>query len=152
RADHDPALVEFDSPAHVPDQSGAVAGHSGAVDLDHNIRVKHAQSNHVVLPNPPPDTVSSAGVSPVLEIQGLQKAYRTLLRRSRVALDGLDMVVDRGDVHGFLGPNGSGKSTTLKILLGLVRADAGRIRMLERPVPQSLPEVVPRVGAIVEAP
>jgi ABC-2 type transport system ATP-binding protein len=105
-----------------------------------------------VPPNPPLDTVSSAGVSPVLEIQGLQKAYRAFLGSSRAALDGLDMVVERGDVHGFLGPNGSGKSTTLKILLGLVRADAGQMRMLDRPVPHSLPEVVPRVGAIVEAP
>src|SRR5690348_2454672 len=103
-------------------------------------------------PKRPPDTVSSAGVSPVLEIQGLQKAYRSLLGNFRVALDGLDMSVEHGDVHGFLGPNGSGKSTTLKILLGLVRADAGRMRMLDRPVPQALPEVVARVGAIVEAP
>jgi ABC-2 type transport system ATP-binding protein len=91
-------------------------------------------------------------VSPVLEIQGLQKAYRSLLGNFRVALDGLDMSVERGDVHGFLGPNGSGKSTTLKILLGLVRADAGRMSIFDHPVPKSLPEVAPRVGAIVEAP
>ncbi len=103
-------------------------------------------------PNPPPDTVSSAGVSPVLEIQGLQKSYRTFFGGLRAALDGLDMAVERGDVHGFLGPNGSGKTTTLKILLGLVRADAGRMRILDQPVPQALPEVAPRVGAIVEAP
>jgi ABC-2 type transport system ATP-binding protein len=47
-----------------------------------------------------------------------------------VALDGLDLHVGRGEVHGFLGPNGAGKSTTIRILLGLLRADAGEARML----------------------
>ena len=46
------------------------------------------------------------------------------------ALDGLDLTVDTGEVHGFLGPNGAGKSTTIRILLGLLRADAGRARLL----------------------
>jgi len=47
-----------------------------------------------------------------------------------VALDGLDLEVRTGEVHGFLGPNGSGKSTTIRILLGMLRADAGEVRML----------------------
>jgi ABC-2 type transport system ATP-binding protein len=47
------------------------------------------------------------------------------------ALDGLDLVVDAGEVHGFLGPNGAGKTTTLRILLGLLRADAGTVRLLD---------------------
>nr|BFE71892.1 ABC transporter ATP-binding protein [Actinoplanes digitatis] len=46
------------------------------------------------------------------------------------ALDGLDLVVQTGEVHGFLGPNGAGKSTTIRILLGLLRADAGAVRLL----------------------
>jgi ABC-2 type transport system ATP-binding protein len=46
------------------------------------------------------------------------------------ALDGLDLSVRTGEVHGFLGPNGSGKSTTIRVLLGLLRADAGEIRLL----------------------
>src|SRR3954469_16385803 len=46
------------------------------------------------------------------------------------ALDGLDLTVRSGEVHGFLGPNGSGKSTTIRILLGLLRADAGTARLL----------------------
>ncbi|MDT5034719.1 MAG: polyether ionophore transport system ATP-binding protein, partial [Actinoplanes sp.] len=46
------------------------------------------------------------------------------------ALDGLDLVVQTGEVHGFLGPNGAGKSTTLRILLGLLHADAGAVRLL----------------------
>ena len=46
------------------------------------------------------------------------------------ALDGLDLSVRRGEVHGFLGPNGAGKSTTLRVLLGLIRADSGEARLL----------------------
>jgi ABC-2 type transport system ATP-binding protein len=45
------------------------------------------------------------------------------------ALDGLDLRVERGEVHGFLGPNGSGKSTTIRILLGLLRHDSGRVEL-----------------------
>ncbi|MCT9931186.1 ABC transporter ATP-binding protein [Planotetraspora sp. A-T 1434] len=46
------------------------------------------------------------------------------------ALDGLDLVVRTGEVHGFLGPNGAGKTTTIRVLLGLLRADAGQARVL----------------------
>ena len=45
------------------------------------------------------------------------------------ALDGLDLMVAPGEVHGFLGPNGAGKSTTLRILLGLIRPTAGTARV-----------------------
>ena len=46
------------------------------------------------------------------------------------ALDGLDLEVAAGEVHGFLGPNGAGKSTTIRVLLGLLRADGGEVRLL----------------------
>lgn len=61
----------------------------------------------------------------VIEVGGLVKRFG-----STVALDGLDLVVEQGEIHGFLGPNGAGKSTTLRILLGLLRADAGTARVL----------------------
>lgn len=47
------------------------------------------------------------------------------------ALDGLDLEVETGEVHGFLGPNGSGKSTTIRVLLGLLRPTSGRVRLLD---------------------
>jgi ABC-2 type transport system ATP-binding protein len=47
------------------------------------------------------------------------------------ALDGLDLTVETGEVHGFLGPNGAGKSTTVRILLGLLRPDSGRCTLLD---------------------
>jgi ABC-2 type transport system ATP-binding protein len=62
------------------------------------------------------------------------------------------MLVESGQVHGFLGPNGSGKTTTLRTLLGLVNADSGRMRILDLPAPEGLPEVADRIGAIVESP
>ena len=46
------------------------------------------------------------------------------------ALDGLDLTVRQGEVHGFLGPNGAGKSTTIRVLLGLLKPDAGRVELL----------------------
>ncbi|MBO0922178.1 ABC transporter ATP-binding protein [Cellulomonas sp. zg-ZUI222] len=62
---------------------------------------------------------------PVIDVQGLRKSFG----RFR-ALDGLDLQVERGQVHGFLGPNGAGKSTTIRVLLGLLRADGGTVRLL----------------------
>jgi len=56
---------------------------------------------------------------------GLRKSYG-----KTVALDGLDLSVAEGEVHGFLGPNGSSKTTTIRILLGLLRADGGTARLL----------------------
>jgi ABC-2 type transport system ATP-binding protein len=88
----------------------------------------------------------------VIEIQGLRKTYRSLRRGPRQALDGFDMRVDEGQIHGFLGPNGSGKTTTLRTLLGLVRANGGRMAILGQPVPAALPAVVRHVGAVVESP
>ena len=66
----------------------------------------------------------------------------------------MDLTVDPADgaVHGFLGPNGSGKTTTLRVLLGLVRADAGTVTLFGEPVPGRLHTVVSRVGSIVESP
>jgi ABC-2 type transport system ATP-binding protein len=90
-------------------------------------------------------------VSAVLEISGLQKTYRSR-KGVRRALEGFDMVVEAGQVHGFLGPNGSGKTTTLRTLLGLIKPNGGDMAILGRPVPQNLPEVAGQVGAIVESP
>jgi ABC-2 type transport system ATP-binding protein len=55
-------------------------------------------------------------------------------------------------VHGFLGPNGSGKTTTIRMLLGLARASRGEMSLFGRPVPHHLPEVMGRIGAVVEEP
>src|SRR5690348_5829800 len=64
-------------------------------------------------------------MSDSIAVAGLVKTYG----RTR-ALDGLDLTVRTGEVHGFLGPNGAGKTTTIRVLLGLVRADSGTARLL----------------------
>jgi ABC-2 type transport system ATP-binding protein len=64
-------------------------------------------------------------MSTAISVAGLVKTFG----RTR-ALDGLDLEVATGEVHGFLGPNGSGKSTTIRVLLGLLRADSGRATLL----------------------
>ena len=61
----------------------------------------------------------------VVEMTGVVKRFGTV-----TALDGLDLAVAEGEVHGFLGPNGAGKTTTLRLLLGMLRANAGSIRVL----------------------
>jgi ABC-2 type transport system ATP-binding protein len=60
-----------------------------------------------------------------IEVSGLHKSFG-----KTVALDGLDLSVATGEVHGFLGPNGAGKTTTIRVLLGLLRADGGIARLL----------------------
>ena len=64
-------------------------------------------------------------MSTPIAITGLVKTFG----RTR-ALDGLDLTVRQGEVHGFLGPNGAGKSTTLRVLLGLLRRETGEVRLL----------------------
>ena len=61
----------------------------------------------------------------VIDARGVVKSFG----RFR-ALDGLDLQVERAEVHGFLGPNGAGKTTMLRILLGLLRIDTGTVRLL----------------------
>jgi ABC-2 type transport system ATP-binding protein len=65
-------------------------------------------------------------VSTPIDIQGLVKTFGPTR-----ALDGLDLSVTEGEVHGFLGPNGAGKSTTIRVLLGLLRKDGGEARLLD---------------------
>ncbi|MCU1402278.1 MAG: transporter ATP-binding protein [Microbacteriaceae bacterium] len=63
---------------------------------------------------------TAVAVKTVIETRGLEKQFGSVR-----ALDGLDLAVSAGEVHGFLGPNGAGKSTTIRILLGLARASGG---------------------------
>jgi ABC-2 type transport system ATP-binding protein len=64
-------------------------------------------------------------MTPIIEIENLEKSYGPT-----TALDGLDLSVTQGEVHGLLGPNGAGKTTTLRILLGLLRRDGGKVTVM----------------------
>ena len=65
------------------------------------------------------------GMANAIETRGLRKRFGRA-----TALDGLDLTVRTGEVHAFLGPNGAGKTTTIRILLGLLRKDAGDVTLL----------------------
>lgn len=95
--------------------------------------------------------IAQPTVDYAVEAYNLRKVYRTRNGR-QAAVDGLDLRVPLGGIHGFLGPNGSGKTTTIRMLLGLIAADSGHIRILDHEVPMALNEVIGRVGAIVEQP
>lgn len=82
-----------------------------------------------------------------LEVRGLRKSFGTFK-----AVDGLSFSVRTGDIFGFLGPNGAGKSTTLRMLLGLIRPDAGEISYYGQDFFGDRKQVLQLIGAIVEKP
>ncbi len=88
----------------------------------------------------------------IVEIRGAHKTYRRWRKPAEHAVRGLDLTIEPGGVFGFLGPNGSGKTTTIRLLLGLVRADSGTMRMMGVDVPSQLPSVIGRIGSLVETP
>ncbi len=84
--------------------------------------------------------------APPLEVRGLTKHYGKL-----VAVDGVDLTVEPGDVFGYLGPNGAGKTTSLRMMLGLIRPTAGSVRLFGRD-PQAGVAALEGVAGFVEAP
>jgi ABC-type multidrug transport system ATPase subunit len=86
-----------------------------------------------------------------IETLGLRKAYRSVRGRA-VAVDGLDLQVPAGGVHALLGLAGSGKTTTLRLLTGLARADGGAMKIFGTHVPDDLPDLAGRIGAVVGEP
>lgn len=77
-----------------------------------------------------------------IHVQGLVKDFGNFR-----ALDGFDLTVGEGSVHGFLGPNGSGKSTTIRILLGLLKPTSGTINVLGKD-PAQHPRALRQVGYV----
>jgi ABC-2 type transport system ATP-binding protein len=88
----------------------------------------------------------------IIAIDGLSKVYRPNWPwlPSFHALNGLTLTVKRGEIYGFLGPNGSGKTTTIKIVMGLLRATSGHVEVLGQPV--GAVEVRRRIGFLPESP
>ena len=86
-------------------------------------------------------------MEPAVSARNLVKRYGAV-----TAVDEVDLTVQTGDVYGFLGPNGAGKTTTLRILLGLVRPDAGAVRLFGRDPQTDLPAALGGVAGFVEAP
>lgn len=84
---------------------------------------------------------------PAVVARGVVKRFETTC-----ALDGVDLVVGEGEVRGLLGPNGAGKTTLLRILLGLIRPDAGSVELFGRALDESSPTALEGVAGFVEDP
>lgn len=81
--------------------------------------------------------------SPIIQVSGLTKVYKGSLKP---AVDKLSFAVEEGEIFGLLGPNGAGKSTTLMMLCGLLRSDAGSIRIFGLDAGRSSNEIRSRIG------
>jgi len=86
-------------------------------------------------------------LAPIISASKLTKRFRRVL-----AVDGLDLEVERGEVFGFLGPNGAGKSTTLRMMVGLIRPTRGSVRLFGHDVWREHCAALRNVGAMIESP
>ena len=92
-------------------------------------------------------TPASPTTGPVVAAQGL-----TLWFGADKAVDGVDLTVVSGEIHALVGLNGAGKTTLMKMLLGMLRPDAGTARLFGEPVGDAGPEVWSQVGHLLETP
>jgi ABC-2 type transport system ATP-binding protein len=83
----------------------------------------------------------------VIETEGLTGGYGI-----KMVLHNLSLRVPRGSIFGFLGPNGAGKTTVIRMLLGLLQPVSGEIRLFDRPLRGALPNVLRRIGSLIEQP
>ena len=83
----------------------------------------------------------------VMETVGLRKSYK-----GNVAVDDVNIHIPKGAVYGFVGPNGAGKSTVMKMILNLIRPDAGEVHLFGEKVTDRSYEIFKRVGSIIENP
>ena len=93
------------------------------------------------------DATGSRSGEVVLRTRNLSKSYG-----KRLAVDNLNLEVNRGEIFGFLGPNGAGKTTTIRMALGLIAPTAGSVEILGHDIATHRARILPRVGALVETP
>ena len=83
----------------------------------------------------------------VLKVENLSKSYG-----SRMAVEGLNFSIHKGEIFGFLGANGAGKSTTMKVITGLASATEGTVTILGHSLKKNFKDAIKNVGAMIEAP
>lgn len=83
----------------------------------------------------------------IIEIQGLSKSFG-----KRRVIDDINLVVEKGDIYGFLGQNGSGKTTTIRMMLNLILPDKGQIKLNGFDLHSNFHDAIKKVGAVVESP
>ena len=82
-----------------------------------------------------------------IETMGLSRRFGDI-----IAVDKLDLHVPQGSIYGFLGPNGSGKTTTIRMLIGLIHADQGKVHIFKLPLEKERLAALEQIGALVELP
>ena len=100
-----------------------------------------------VMTVPVPATPQARTSEVVFRTRNLSKQYG-----QRLAVDNLNLAVNRGEIFGFLGPNGAGKTTTIRMALGLIAPTSGSIEILGQDLATRGAHILPRVGALVETP
>jgi ABC-type multidrug transport system ATPase subunit len=100
-----------------------------------------------VMTVPIPATPQARTSEVVFRTRNLSKQYG-----QRLAVDNLNLAVNRGEIFGFLGPNGAGKTTTIRMALGLISPTGGSIEILGQNLATRRAHILPRVGALVETP
>src|SRR5512145_1240899 len=83
----------------------------------------------------------------IIDTEQLTRRFRDVQ-----AVNGLDLHIPPGSIYGFLGPNGAGKTTTIRMLLGLIRPNAGEVSLFGRSLSEQRLELLRRVGSLVESP
>ena len=83
----------------------------------------------------------------IIETQGLSKSFKNV-----DAVSDLSFTIQKGDVYGFLGQNGAGKSTTMRMLLGLIHPDSGKVLINGTEFTNSRRHLLQHIGAIIERP
>ncbi len=83
----------------------------------------------------------------MIQTEGLTRRFGRV-----AAVDNLELTVPLGSIYGFLGPNGAGKTTTIRMLLGLIRPTAGRVRLFGQPLEGNAIDLLARTGSLVETP
>jgi lantibiotic transport system ATP-binding protein len=87
-----------------------------------------------------------------MQKQAIETCGLTRRFGARLAVDDLNLLAPEGGVYGFLGPNGAGKTTTIRMLLGLIRPDAGEVRLFGAPLAADRLSLMRMAGALVESP
>ncbi|HHH81943.1 MAG TPA: ATP-binding cassette domain-containing protein [Chloroflexi bacterium] len=83
----------------------------------------------------------------VIQTSGLKRRFGPI-----VAVDRLELRVERQSVYGFLGPNGAGKTTTIRMLLGLIQPTDDQVHIFNKPLSQDIGPILRKIGALVEPP
>ncbi len=88
------------------------------------------------------------GMSVIIQTEGLNFSFQNGMR----TLDNVQLSVPKGSIYGFLGPNGAGKTTTLRLLLGLLRNQQGKIELFGQNFQEHRIEILRKLGSLIEQP